>query len=77
MFLAMGVPVIASRQPSFEFIERYGCGVLVNDETEFRAAVGYIRDRLEEMRENALLCAREYIDPSGRFESLKGRIEEL
>src|SRR5262249_55752782 len=31
MFLAMGVPVIATRQPSLVFLEDYGCGILIDD----------------------------------------------
>src|SRR5690606_38238726 len=52
MYLAMGVPVIASRQPSFEFLERYDCGILVESSAEFAAAVSRIASRLPEMREN-------------------------
>jgi len=77
MFLAMGVPVIASRQPSFEFIERYDCGVLVENEDEFVAAIGHIANRLDEMKANASRCAREYIDAPGRFGMLQQRLAEL
>ena len=56
MFLAMGVPVIASRQDSFRFLEEFDCGILVDDSRGFSAAVDRIRDRLVEMRANALRC---------------------
>ena len=56
MFLAMGVPVIASRQDSFRFLEEFDCGILVDDSRSFSAAVDRIRDRLAEMRANALRC---------------------
>jgi hypothetical protein len=76
MFLSMGVPVIASRQPSFEFLERYNCGVLVENETEFLRAVDTVRSRLFEMKANAKICAKEYIDAPGKYrelvEALKG-----
>jgi glycosyltransferase involved in cell wall biosynthesis len=70
MFLAMGVPVIASRQPSFEFIERYDCGVLVSNEKELLDAIDYIGQRLDTMKSNALICAREYIDAPGKYKIL-------
>jgi hypothetical protein len=77
MFLAMGVPVIASRQPSFEFIEKYKCGVLVDNEKEFIDAIDYIQDRLEEMKRNALICAKEYIDAPGRYKVLLETLSHL
>lgn len=77
MFLAMGVPVIASRQPSFQFIEDYDCGVLVSNESEFAAAVDRIASRLPEMRANALRCTREYIRAEERYQELRQRIAML
>lgn len=77
MFLAMGVPVIASRQPSFEFIEKFDCGVLVSSSDEFIGAIEVVRGRLPEMRRNALRCAAEYIDAKGRLLELADAIEAL
>lgn len=74
MFLAMGVPVIASRQPSFEFIERYGCGVLVDGPEGMAEAVDRLRARLPAMRANALTCAREYIRAPQRWIELRDRL---
>lgn len=71
MFLAMGVPVIASRQPSFEFIEQYDCGVLVDGPEGMAAAVARIGARLPQMRANALTCAREYIRAGERWLELR------
>ncbi len=70
MFLSMGVPVVASRQPSFEFIERYDCGVLVDDEAGFAKAVDTIRSNLAAMKANALRCAREHIRAAERYRAL-------
>jgi glycosyltransferase involved in cell wall biosynthesis len=70
MFLAMGVPVIASRQPSFAFVETYDCGILVDTPEEFVRAIDSIRPRLAQMRANALRCAREYIDAPRRYREL-------
>jgi hypothetical protein len=77
MFLAMGVPVIASRQASFEFIERYDCGILVDDERGFAAAIDTVRRRLPVMRENALRCAREYIDAPAKYRGLVEQVGKL
>jgi glycosyltransferase involved in cell wall biosynthesis len=76
MFLAMGVPVIASRQPSFEFLTHYDCGVMVESLDEFIAAVNHIRRR-PEMRANALRCAKEYINAPGRYRLLEQAIAAL
>ena len=70
MFLSMGVPVIASRQPSFEFLEKYDCGVLVGNEEEFIRAIGHIQARLPQMKENARKCAKEYIDAPRKYKQL-------
>jgi glycosyltransferase involved in cell wall biosynthesis len=77
MFLAMGVPVVASRQPSFEFLERYECGALASTPEEFVDAVKRVRDRLPEMKANALRCAREYIDAPGRYRELEQVVDSF
>ena len=74
MFLAMGVPVIASRQDSFRFLEEFDCGILVDDSRGFSAAVDRIRDRLVEMRANALRCYKKYITASERYVDLREAI---
>lgn len=74
MFLCMGVPVIASRQASFEFLERYDCGVLIESGAELPAAIERIRTRLPAMRENALRVAREYIRAPERYLALREAI---
>jgi len=71
MFLAMGVPVVASRQPSFEFIERYDCGVLIDTQEQMGPAIERIASRLPSMRANALNYARDYIRAPERYETLK------
>lgn len=77
MFIAMGVPVIATRQPSFRFIEDYDCGVLVGNYDEFLAAIRYIGDHLPAMRENCHRCLREYIMPPERYPRLQAAIASL
>lgn len=77
MFLAMGIPVIASKQSSFEFLEDYDCGVLVENEAEFMAAIDYIKPRLDEMKQNAIQCTREYIDAPGKYNVLVERLADV
>jgi glycosyltransferase involved in cell wall biosynthesis len=77
MFLAMGVPVIASRQDSFRFLEGFKCGILVDDSRGFSAAVDIIRDRLVEMRANALRCYKEYVATSERYVHLREAVASV
>jgi glycosyltransferase involved in cell wall biosynthesis len=77
MFLTMGVPVIASRQDSFRFIEEFDCGVLVDSPDEFVAAIATIKPRLAQMRENALRCAREYINAPGHYRAMVTALAQL
>lgn len=76
MFLAMGVPVIVSKQPSFEFVEKYDCGVMVENEDEFINAINYIKPRLKQMKQNALTCTAEYIDAGGAYKNLVEKFSE-
>jgi glycosyltransferase involved in cell wall biosynthesis len=77
MFLAMGVPVIASRQDSFRFLEQYHSGVLVDDAASFAAAVTRIAADLEPMKRNATLCWREHVAAVRRYEGLLGAIRDI
>lgn len=77
MFLGMGIPVIASRQPSFEFLERYECGRLVDRAEDLPAAVEAIAARLPAMRANALRCTREHIAAPLRYETLRATIARV
>lgn len=77
MFLAMGVPVIGNRQPSYEFLERFGCGLMVSDSHEFQQALDYIRRNLAAMRQACKTCFDEYIMPPGRYEGLSKAIAEV
>ena len=70
MFLAMGVPVIASRQDSFSFLEQYDCGALVDDSAGFAAAIEQIRSRLPEMQANSRRCWHECVAAPQRYQDL-------
>lgn len=77
MFLAMGVPVIALKQKSFEFLEEYDCGVLVETEEQYLDAVEIVKSNMATMKQNALRCSAEYINAQMRYEVLKERIAQL
>ena len=77
MFIAMGVPVIVSRQPSFQFIEDYQCGFMVDSQEEFNQAVKVISNNLSEMKENALRCSDEYIATKKRYQDLLNHMQRL
>lgn len=74
MFLAMGIPVIVSRQPSFQFVEDFDCGVMVENAAEFSAALSKIIANNAQMKKNAIRCTQEYIDTAGKFSALKSTI---
>lgn len=70
MFIAMGVPVIASRQESFNFLEEYDCGILVESYSDFKLAIQEIRTRKSILKENCKRCFAEYIKPNEHFNTL-------
>lgn len=77
MFIAMGVPVIASKQESFGFIEEYNCGRLVSNYMEFYTAIEDMKRNLDQLKMNCKTCLREYIRPSNAYKELKERIRHI
>jgi hypothetical protein len=77
MFIAMGVPIICSKQDSFAFVDRYECGAIVSDYSEFLDAISYISSNLVQMRENCRRCFNDYIMPADRFPILGRAIESI
>jgi hypothetical protein len=77
MFIAMGVPVIASRQESFNFLEEYDCGILVSSYNEFKLAIHEIKIRKSKMKDNCEKCFRDYIKPNEYFNNLLQNIDSL
>lgn len=70
MFIAMGVPVIASKQHSFKFLEEYDCGILVDSFEEFKLAIKQIQKSYPTMKNNCEICYRNYIKPHDKFKTL-------
>ncbi len=77
MFIAMGVPVIASRQESFNFLEEYDCGIIVDSYSDFKLAIQEIRTRGSILKEKCIKCFSDYIKPSERFNTLLESINEV
>ena len=77
MFIAMGVPVIASSQESFSFLEKYDCGILVNNFNEFKLAIHEIRRRHQIMKNNCMMCYNDYIKPHEHYQVLLKSMHSL
>jgi hypothetical protein len=75
--LYTGIPVVATRQPSFDFLEEYGCGVLVSAEDEVADAVRRIRTQRDEYARNALRAVDGYIRPAEKLQALAERFGSI
>jgi hypothetical protein len=75
MFIAMGIPVIASRQKSFDFLEEFGCGILVETYEEFKLATKLIYQRQTIMKENCEKCFCDYIQSQLRYRTIVDLIQ--
>lgn len=76
-YLWLGIPVVAKRQPSFEFITRYGCGELIDDASQLKAAVDRIRANPAPYAEGARRAVEESIEPRRRMEALTAAFAAL
>lgn len=76
-YLKCGLPVIATRLPSLKYIEEYGCGVLVDDESQIEPAISQILSNKDSYRENAFKCYRELWHPSNYLPNILERTEKI
>jgi hypothetical protein len=76
-YLRYGVPVIVSRQDSFSFVERFGCGVLIGQPSELASAVERIRSDWPKMSAAAWLCFREFVRTAQKRDDLAARLRSL
>jgi hypothetical protein len=74
--LWLSIPVIATRQDSFRFLEQYRCGVLIDREDELPAALAHIRGNRDEYAANAARAMREYVRPEERLQELTERFRK-
>jgi hypothetical protein len=63
-YLWLGIPVVARRQPSFEFLRERGCGELIDEPHQLAPAVRAVFDRRGPMSEAARRTVPEYIRPA-------------
>jgi hypothetical protein len=77
MFIAMGVPIIASKQKSFEFLEVFDCGILVSTYEEFKLAILEIKRRHLVMSNNCDRCFSDYIQSASRYKELLQMLKNL
>jgi hypothetical protein len=71
------VPVICSRQPSFQFVEDFGCGVMVDEGAGFLAAAHHLGADLDARREDCARCFHDHIRPRERYRGLVEAIGAL
>jgi hypothetical protein len=62
-YLKCGLPVIATKVQSFNYISEYKCGILLEDESHISDAINLIICNYEEFSKNALICYKELWDP--------------
>jgi len=77
MFIAMGIPVIASNQISFNFLEEFDCGILVSSYEEFTLAIREIQQKQLVMKENCEKCFHDYIQSRTRYEKIVKLIQTI
>ena len=77
MYLQMGKPVIVNRQSSFEFIDTFKAGKLIDNEGELVDAIIEIASDYETYSRNAINCFNTYINPYQKFLELKTVIKEI
>lgn len=70
--LWLGIPVIATRQPSFAFLEEYGAGILIDSQDELPAAIERVR-----FLTGAKRAVDEYIQPEEHRRALARRFAAL
>jgi glycosyltransferase involved in cell wall biosynthesis len=76
MALSLGQPVIATRQPSFEFIESRRCGVLIEREDELPAAIETVRREREAMSVAARTAFDELVRPAEKLTLLAAALRQ-
>ncbi len=76
-YLQAGLPVITSNYPSFEVVERYGCGKLAGSPEETERLAREIFADYERYRANAFRCYQEEYELSHHFRAVLDRIKAI
>lgn len=75
-YLKCGLPVIATKLPSLNYIEEYQCGILINTLDEFPNAVSKINTTYDRYSMNAHRCYKELWEPTQYLEVIRKTICE-
>jgi len=75
--LWLGIPVVATTQPSFHFIRDYGCGELIERQEEIVAAIERIAADRDRYAANCRRAMEEYVKPAERLRDLTARFAEV
>lgn len=76
-YLKCGIPVIATKLPSLQYLEDYRCGLLVNDESEILPAIRSIDTNYLTYRRNAVKCYEELWHPEPYVSKIEHCINSL
>jgi len=71
MYLQMGKPVIVNKQASFRFLEEFGAGIRIENESDLFEAIVEIEKHYTQYSQAAYECYESYIQPQKHFERLK------
>lgn len=63
-YLKCGIPVIASRMPSLKYLEEYGAGILIDDESEIPSVAARIMEKYSEYKQHAYECYNNLWEPT-------------
>jgi len=75
--LLLGQPVISLRQPSFDFVEDFKCGIQVDSEEDILPALERIRADYALYSTNARRCVAEHLRPTDRVEHLASEFRAI
>lgn len=73
-YLKCGVPVIATRLPSLQYLEDFNCGILINNESEIAEAIKVISSDRERFSKNAFKCYEELWHPQNYLDIISKQI---
>jgi len=75
--LWLGIPVVATRQPSFAFVEEMRAGRLIDAESDLEPAIRAVRERAAAHRDGARRALREHVRAPQRLEELTESLRRL
>jgi glycosyltransferase involved in cell wall biosynthesis len=77
LYLWLGTPVVARRQPSFEFLRQCGAGELIENAGELPGALARVAANRAELARGARRAIEEYVQPAARVKRLEEAFARL